>query len=143
MIKSKPILGLRSRRADVIFFSDEEKVAIIEEYLTSGKSKKDIWQRHTGRDQEHGTILKWMRIFGYCQETTSVLRNEYQMKKTNQEAPLDAFETAQLKKRIEELESRLKDAEMKAIAFSTMIDLAEDEFKLKIRKKFNTKPFKK
>jgi hypothetical protein len=42
-----------------------------------------------------------MRTFSYCQETTLVLRNEYQMKKINQEAPLDAFETAQLKKRIQ------------------------------------------
>jgi transposase-like protein len=143
MITSKPILGLRSNKTNVIFFSDEEKIAIIEEYLSSGKSKKEIWQRHTGRDQEHGAILKWMRTFGFSQETTSVLRNNYQMKKTNQEAPLDAFETAQLKRRIEDLESKLKEAEMKAIAFSTMIDLAEDEFKLKIRKKFDTKPFKK
>jgi cell division septum initiation protein DivIVA len=66
------------------------------------------------------------------------------MKKDNQESySTDTFENAQLKKRIEELESKLKDAEMKAIAYSTMIDIAEDEFKLKIRKKFNTKPFKK
>jgi len=34
----------------------------------------------------------------------------------------------------------VKDAEMKAIAFSTMVDIAEEEFKIPIRKKFNTKP---
>lgn len=50
------------------------------------------------------------------------------------------FETLQLKKRISELEKQLKDAEMKAIAFSTMVDIAEEEFKIPIRKKFNTKP---
>ena len=34
------------------------------------------------------------------------------------------FEKRQLQKRIAELEQQLKDAEMKAIAFSTMVDIA-------------------
>jgi hypothetical protein len=50
------------------------------------------------------------------------------------------FEVQQMKKRIAELEKQLKDAELKAIAFSTMVDIAEQEFKIPIRKKFNTKP---
>jgi cell division septum initiation protein DivIVA len=52
----------------------------------------------------------------------------------------DTFENLQLKKRILELEKQLKDAEMKAIAFSTMVDIAEKEFEIPIRKKLNTKP---
>jgi len=52
----------------------------------------------------------------------------------------DDFEVQQMKKRIVELEKQLKDAELKAIAFSTMVDIAEQEFKIPIRKKFNTKP---
>ena len=41
------------------------------------------------------------------------------------------------------IENQLKDAEMKAIAYSTMVDIAEKEFKIPIRKKYNTKPSKK
>jgi hypothetical protein len=52
----------------------------------------------------------------------------------------DSFENLQLKKRIFELEKQLKDAELKAIAFSTMVDIAEKEFNIPIRKKLNTKP---
>ena len=52
----------------------------------------------------------------------------------------ESFEYLQLKKRISELEKQLKDAELKAIAFSTMVDIAEKEFKIPIRKKLNTKP---
>lgn len=47
----------------------------------------------------------------------------------------DSFENLQLKKRIADLEKQLKDAELKAIAFSTMVDIAEKEFKIPIRKK--------
>ena len=52
----------------------------------------------------------------------------------------ESFENLQLKKRIAELEKQLKDAELKAIAFSTMVDIAEKEFKIPIRNKLNTKP---
>jgi hypothetical protein len=52
----------------------------------------------------------------------------------------DSFETMQLKNRIAELEKQLKDAEMKAIAYATMVDIAEKEFNIPIKKKFNTKP---
>lgn len=52
----------------------------------------------------------------------------------------NSFENLQLKKRITELETLLRDAEMKAIAFSTMVDIAEIEFKIPIRKKLNTNP---
>lgn len=44
----------------------------------------------------------------------------------------EPFETLQLKNRIAELERQLKDAELRAIAFSTMVDIAEKEFKIPI-----------
>ncbi|MGY3055763.1 hypothetical protein ACVWYG_003989, partial [Pedobacter sp. UYEF25] len=53
---------------------------------------------------------------------------------------LDDFESLLLKKRIAELEKQLKDAELRAIAFSTMVDIAEKEFNIPIRKKLATKP---
>ena len=59
---------------------------------------------------------------------------------SKQQKEEDNFENLQLKKRIAELEKQLKEAELKAIAFSTMVDIAEDMFKIPIRKKLNTKP---
>ena len=64
-------------------------------------------------------------------------------KKLTTKTPEESFEILQLRKRINELENQLKDAEMKAIAYSTMVDIAEKEFKIPIRKKLNTKPLKK
>ena len=61
-------------------------------------------------------------------------------KKIKLEHEEDSFESLQLKNRIKELEKQLKEAELKAIAFSTMVEIAEKEFKIPIRKKFNTKP---
>jgi transposase len=69
---------------------------------------------------------------------TAMPRKQKVDKTTGDQA--DSFEALQLKKRIAELEKQLKDAELKAIAFSTMVDIAEKEFTIPIRKKLNTKP---
>ncbi len=130
-------------------FSDEVKHQIIQELLSSGCTKQEIWKKYTGRDHEHGKIVLWMRQLGYNSEN-SIRRINFDVQTSAMpkkkppkpdHAPLDEnFESLQLKKRIAELEKQLKDTELKAIAFSTMIDIAEKEFKIPIRKKYNTKP---
>ena len=152
--KSKGISGLNG--GNIIYenkkkyFSDSEKHHIIQDLLSSRLTKRDIWEKYTGEVSEHGEILSWMRQLGYTdtiksRRTKFTVNNDVKMDKKN---PSDSnshedFETLQLKKRIASLELQLKDAEMKAIAFSTMVDIAEREFNIPIRKKFNTKPSKK
>lgn len=149
--KSKLISGLTG--TEVVkklnnCFTDAEKHLIIQEYLETGCTKVAIWQKYTGQQKEHGSLLRWMRKLGYAnsipKRRRNFVSNFIQMKNKKTElSSTESFENLQLKKRIEELESQLKDAEMKAIAFSTMIDIAEKEFSIPIRKKYNTKPSKK
>jgi transposase len=146
--QSKLILGLNSEkiiRKPSKYFSDSEKHLIIQEMLETGCTKRDIWEKYTRQEEEHGQLLRWMRKFGYNDgiptRRPNFVANPILMKKksvTNESS--ESFENLQLKKRISELEKQLKDAEMKAIAFSTMVDIAEKEFKIPIRKKINTKP---
>ena len=125
------------------YFSYEEKHRIIQEMLSSSRSKHEIWEKYTGQSHDHGGFLRWMRQLGYS-ERSKFTSNNYSMSKKKSETSLssedESFENLQLKKRIAELEKQLKDAELKAIAFSTMVDIAEKEFKIPIRKKLNTKP---
>jgi transposase len=133
----------------ILHFTDEEKHQIIQEFLSGGTTKQAIWKKYTGRDHEHGKILDWIRQFGY-NSSFSQGRSRGKpiigfMPKKKPISPVDtsqpdSFETIQLKKRIADLEKQLKEAELKAIAFSTMIDIAEREYKIPIKKKFNTKP---
>jgi hypothetical protein len=143
--KSKVILGLRSAGS----FSISERHKIIQEMLSSNFTKVEIWKKYTGQSEEHGVLLKWMRQLGYPIELTirrsifggnnNLMTKKLSIPKKGEES----FEILQLQKRINELENQLKDAEMKAIAFSTMVDIAEKEFNIPIRKKLNTKPLKK
>lgn len=144
--KSKVILGLK-RGCD---YTESERFEIIQDYITSGKTKKEIWHKYTGQAEEHGNLRKWMRLLGINGELRTrrfnLVENNSTMAKKKISivtATGDSFENLQLKKRNLELESQLRDAEMKAVAFSTMIDIAEKEFNIPIRKKVNTKPLKK
>jgi hypothetical protein len=143
--RCKVIPGLRSKNS----FTTPERHQIIREFLKSRCSKREIWERYTGHVEEHGNLLKWMRQLGYTKELSSRRftfdKNISLMtkKKTTLKMPDESIEIFQLKTRISELEDQLKDAEMKALAFSTMVDIAEKEFNIPIRKKLNTKPLKK
>lgn len=141
----KVIPGFRSKNS----FTTHERHQIIREFLKSRCSKREIWEMYTGHVEEHGNLLKWMRQLGYIKghssrrftfdENISLMTK----KKSTFEMPEEPIEIFQLKTKISELEDQVKDAEMKALAFSTMVDIAEKELKISIRKKPNTKPLKK
>jgi hypothetical protein len=132
------------------YFTETEKHQIIQELISTQCTKAEIWEKYTGQEEEHGQLLRWMKALGYDTgikaRRPNIVSNLYSMtqrkikpdKSVNTED--ESFENLQLKKRIVELEKQLKDAELKAIAFSTMVDIAEKEFKIPIRKKLNTKP---
>jgi transposase len=104
-----------------------------------------IWRKYTGKS-DHGRLLKLMRDLGYLSHDSQLSssfalpQTKMPSNKTSPQPEDQDFEMLQLKKRIQDLEKQLKDAELKAIAFSTMVDIAEKEFKIPIRKKYNTKP---
>jgi transposase len=143
--ESKVISGLRTGGS----FDITERHKIIQEMLSSNCTRVEIWRKYTGQDEEHGHLLRWMHQLGYSTDnvkrrvTFGGNRRLMTNKKKTPQIEEESFENLQLKKRILELESQLKDAEMKAIAFSTMVDIAEKEFNIPIRKKLNTKPLKK
>ena len=145
--ESKVILGLNAGARPIVpnkHFTDSSKHQIIQEFLSRGCTKKEIWKKYMGNETEHGHLLRWMRKLGYVNQTMGRSANFASMakKEATKGEEEDSFENLQLKKRISELEKQLSDAEMKAIAFSTMVDIAEKEFNIPIRKKYNTKPLK-
>ena len=136
--ESKAILG--QWRNNRLYFSDHEKKLIIEDYLSGNETKQSVWSRYTGYPGENGKIIMWMRKFGIEDKFLKNINFEIMPKQVKEKThATDDFETLKLKKRIAELEKQLQTAEMKAIAFSTMVDVAEKEFNIPIRKKHNTK----
>ena len=135
METSKVKLGLKNPRE----FSLADRQLIIEEYLQNDCTKKEIWQKYTGQSQEKGYLLKWMRQLGY---NIPPKHHRLALNKSNSMAKQKegiSIEVLQLKEKIKQLEKALLNSELRATAYDTMIEMAEKELKISIRKKFNTK----
>lgn len=112
------------------YHSDAFKLKVIGEVLNGTYSKEVARKKYGIRGKS--AILKWMRYFGVSEQTDP---GDYL---TRMKEDLNSDAEA-LKKRIRELERALEDAQIKSEVYSRMIDIAERELKIKIRKKPSTK----
>jgi len=79
-------------------------------------------------EREVRTIYEWIHIYGLEKELSLCLMT-----------PEEKLEKASLEKRIKALEKALDLAKLKNIAIETMIDVAEEQFNISIRKKAGPK----
>lgn len=127
-------------------FTTEERHQIIKEYLSGHTSKIAVWQKHTGQIEERGQLLRWMRQLGYISYDT-LLENRkrihnlavYSLLKVKPENTNSDRNPAKLEQRIKELEQLLETAQLQAEGYKLMIEIAEKELKIPIKKKSNTK----
>ena len=108
-----------------------------EEYLLTGQSKMSLLKKYDIRMKSG--IQKWLRQLGYedIHQKAGYLDSSpssLAKKKTDISASTDLLE-----KRIKELERLLEDEQLRSEAYSRVIDIAEKEFHIPIRKKPNTK----
>ena len=122
-------------------YSESFRRMVIEEYLRTGIRKADLLRKYHIKFK--GAIYKWMRLYGYTDvhRTTDKNRNfVYQTailpKDKNDKLITDP---AVLLKKIKELERQLEDEQLRSEGYSMMIDIAEKEYKIPIRKKRDTK----
>lgn len=131
--------GIRSES----YFSWEERKAIIEEYQTGELSKADIWEKYTGHRMERGRILRWMRKLGYIPDKENERRKSFFYDQQPTGSVLDKKEPdktpQELHNKIKELEKQLEMARIKVEGYEIMIDIAENELNIPIRKKRDTK----
>jgi transposase-like protein len=112
------------------YYDQTFKLQVIEEVL-SGQLTKEEARRKYGLGGKCA-VLNWMRKFGLSEHRN--LPANFEHMKEEQQA-----DKAALLKRIKELERALEDAQLKAEGYNRMIDIAERELKIPIRKKSSTK----
>ena len=110
--------------------TEEFKLQVIEDVLRGKLSKEEARRKYNIKGKS--AILKWMRKFG-LEEYKTLPANFAAMKKDGD------LSKEELLKRIKLLERQLQDEQIKSFGYSRMIDLAEEQLKIKIRKNFNTK----
>ena len=127
------------QRRSATRFSLDFKKEVIDEYLRTGKMKTVIEKKYGIKS--HGMISKWLNIFG--------LEDPYREKEINlevtnyvnlaKERSNKSSGTSDLEIKIRLLEKQLEDERLKSEMYARMIDLAEEMYKIPVRKNYNTK----
>jgi transposase len=114
-------------------FPDDLKLKVLTEYLNTDVSQRELMQKFNIGGTN--TIKKWMRKFDLqtpSQEQIELQRTmAKQMEKTVYERELEA--------KIKKLEQQLDHEQLRTLALNTMIDIAERDLKISIRKKAGAK----
>ena len=114
-------------------YSYEEKMGMIQEYLTTDISMNQMTKKyHIG----HETIPKWMRIFGIAMPNQAPSQTVMPQNQKMQEKPVS---TELLESKLKDLQAELDREKLKNLALTTMIDVAEEELHINIRKKAGAK----
>ncbi len=125
----------------MIAYSEVFKRQVIDEYLRSGSTKLAIQQKHGVRFKS--AIVTWMKQLGYSDphKKVSILQasNQLELAKKYTSPQPDPNDAKALAKRIKELERQLEDEKIRAEMLNRIIDIAETQYKLPIRKKPDTK----
>ena len=116
-------------RRKVNHLPDALKLQVVQEYLSTGVSQRELQRKYHFGGSEN--INRWIRKFGFevpdneQLETTIIMTKE--VEKTAHELELEA--------RIRKLEEELRYEKFRTLALNTLIDVAERDLKITIRKK--------
>ncbi len=114
-------------------FTNEEKMAMIQEYLTTNISMNQMTKKyHIG----HSTIPKWMRIFGIPMPEEALSQSAMSQNKDNNP---QAVTVESLEAQLKVLQAELDREKLKNLALTTMIEVAEEDLHIDIRKKAGAK----
>lgn len=114
-------------------YPDEFKIRIVKEYLTTDASRTELAKKYGFG--AGGTLNQWIRIFGGGINE----KIEPQVLRAMSEERKHSKKTDDQQARIKQLEQALAQEQLKTEALNTMIDIAEEQFNIPIRKKAGSK----
>ncbi len=114
-------------------FTDELKLEIVKEYLTTSKSVKDLQEKYNFGGSNN--ITNWMCKFGIKYPSEDQIKLKKVISKEKGKTTRELF----LEKKLKELERSLSYEQLRTETLSTMIDIAERDLKISIRKKSGPK----
>jgi transposase-like protein len=114
-------------------FTDEFKFQVIQEYLTTDISQVKLRKKYSIGGTN--SITNWMRKFGTSEISQEQINLQRTMSKESEKTPQER----KLEAKIKELEKALEHERMRSLALDTMINVAERDLKISIRKKSGTK----
>jgi transposase len=118
-------------------FDESFKRMVIEEYLSTKCSKMELLRKYNIHFKS--AIQTWMKKLGY-EDTGRHQRVRFdETLPLTVAMPIKSENVRELQKQIQELQQQLQDEKLRSEAYLRIIDKAEKEFKVSIKKKPNTK----
>ena len=114
-------------------FTDDFRFQVVHEYLNTGISQKQLQKKYSIGG--NNCINDWMRKFGTSEVTVEQINLQQAMSKEEEKTPRER----KLEAKVKELEKALEQERLRTLALDTMINIAERDLKISIRKKSGTK----
>lgn len=116
-------------------YNENVRQTLLKEYLESGDSLSGFSKSHK---VNYHTMKKWLQDYGLSPELST---KDIEMKESKNISELEALklELASLRNEKSLLEKKLKRAELRSLAYETLVDLAESTYHIKIRKNSDAK----
>ena len=116
-------------KTNVKRFTDELAYQILQEYLTTDISQSELKKKYNFGGNSN--IYRWMRKFGVSKPDTEQINLNRVMAQEKESNPKER----ELELKISKLEDDLQREKFKVLALNTLIDVAESDLKIEIRKK--------
>ena len=117
----------------VNFITDELKLKVVEEYLETDISREELKKKYSFSG--NSCIDQWMLKFGLSKPNEEQISIYKSMSKETAKTDKEK----QLQLRVDQLEKDLEMERLRSRALDKMIDIAERDLKIPIRKKSGTK----
>ena len=125
--------NIYSKRHNYKLYPEALRQAVVREYLTSECSKTYLMRKYGIGSR---TIIgHWLKKYSNNDYLSAEKQRDNHLEIMTEDSP----EVKKLKERIRQLERELEDSKLLADAYSMMIKTAEEQLKIPIKKKFNTK----
>jgi transposase len=120
-------------RKKVNKFTDDFKFQVVQEYLSTDISQEELKKKYNFSGNNN--IYSWMLKFGFSKPDEGQIQLHRAMRGEKQKSSSEQ----ELELKIKQLEEELKREQLKTLALNTMINIAERELKVDIRKKSGAK----
>jgi hypothetical protein len=117
-------------------YDDQFRRAVIEEYQLTGCTKEYLLSKYKIRS--HCAIERWMEKLGYNDHYREKVK-KFAVINTPMATNNQSEDIRNLQSRIKLLEKQLAEEKLRSEAYARVIEIAENELKIPLRKKINTK----
>lgn len=117
-------------------YDDQFKHQVISEYLETKCSKMSLLRKYDIHSKS--AVQRWMKKYGY-QDIYQEKLNKFAITNTSMARNKQGEDIRDLQLKITLLEKQLEIEKLRSKAYARVIEIAEQELKIPLRKKYNTK----